>query len=143
MGSGFLLYRIVTNLELLPSTGYNELMKSFSAVLLASTLLLAGCGDKKTNQPAATNAASSGNSVLTAPVDYLDAVARSKINAEKTIDTVSLNNAIQMFRVEEGRNPKSLDELVTEKIIPRLPAAPYGMKIVYDATNGTVKVVKE
>jgi hypothetical protein len=118
-------------------------MKSLPVLLLVSAFFLAGCGDKKSNPPAATNAASSGSSVLTAPVDYLDAVARSKITAEKTVDTVSLNNAIQMFSVEHGRNPKSLDELVTEKVIPRLPAAPYGMKIVYDAKTGTVQVVKE
>lgn len=118
-------------------------MKSLPVLFLVSAFFLAGCGDQKTNQPAATNAASSGSSVLTAPVDYLDAVARAKITAEKTVDTVSLNNAIQMFRVEQGRNPKSLDELVTEKVIPRLPAAPYGMKITYDPATGTVKVVKE
>lgn len=118
-------------------------MKSLPVLLLVSAFFLAGCGDQQTKQPAATNAASSGSSVLTAPVDYLDAVARAKITAEKTVDTVSLNNAIQMFSVEKGRYPKSLNELVTEKVIPRLPTAPYGMKLVYDATNGTVKVVKE
>ncbi len=117
-------------------------MKSLLTLLLVSAFFLAGCGDQKSNPPVATNASSSG-SVLTAPVDYLDAVARAKLTSEKTIDTVSLNNAIQMFSVEKGRYPKSLDELVTEKVIPRLPAAPYGMKLVYDATTGTVKVVKE
>ena len=118
-------------------------MKSLPALLLASAFFLVGCGEKQTNQPATTNAASTGSSVLTAPVDYLDAVARAKITAEKTVDIASLNNAIQMFRVEQGRNPKSLEELVTEKVILRLPAAPYGMKIVYDTNSGTVKVVKQ
>jgi hypothetical protein len=106
-------------------------------------VFLAGCSDKQNSPSATTNAASSGGSVLTAPVDYLDAVARAKTTAEKTVDTVSLNNAIQMFRVEQGRNPTSLDELVKEKVIPRLPTAPYGMKIVYDTNSGTVKVVKQ
>ena len=48
-----------------------------------------------------------------------------------------------MFNVEKGRNPKDLDELVTEKYLPKLPAAPYGMKLVYDAAAGKVKVVKQ
>ena len=61
--------------------------------------------------------------------------------AEKTIDTVALNQAVQQFNVTEGRYPKDLNELVTEKYLPRLPEAPYGMKIVYDANTGTVKVV--
>ncbi len=104
---------------------------------------VAGCGEKKNAPPAGTNTASSESSPLTAPVDYLGAVAKAKQTAEKTVDIASLNQAIQMFRVEQGRNPKDLNELVAEKNIPRLPEAPYGMKIVYDAASGTVKVVPD
>jgi uncharacterized lipoprotein YehR (DUF1307 family) len=118
-------------------------MKFLPVLLLVSVFFLAGCGDKQKNQPTTTNAPSSGSSALTAPVDYLDAIVRAKTTAEKTVDTVSLQNAIQMFSVEKGRYPKTLDELVTSKVIPSLPAAPYGMKLVYDANTGTVKVVKE
>jgi hypothetical protein len=143
MGLGFLLSRMLSDLELCLSTSYNEYMKLLPVLVLVMAFFLAGCGDKQTNKPAATNAASSGSSALTAPVDYLDAIVRAKTTAEKTVDTVSLQNAIQMFSVEKGRYPKTLDELVTEKVIPRVPAAPYGMKLVYDANTGTVKVVKE
>src|SRR6187549_2940709 len=115
--------------------GYDYIMNFLPVILLVSAFFLAGCSDKQNSPSATTNAASSGGSVLTAPVDYLDAVARAKTTAEKTVDTVSLNNAIQMFRVEQGRNPTSLDELVKEKVIPRLPTAPYGMKIVYDTNS--------
>ena len=59
------------------------------------------------------------------------------------MDTTSLNQAIQLFNVENGRNPKDLNELVEEKFIPKIPAAPYGMKLEYDATAGKVKVVKQ
>jgi hypothetical protein len=45
--------------------------------------------------------------------------------------------------VDQGRYPKDLNELVSEKFIPRIPDAPAGMKIVYDANAGTVKVVKQ
>ena len=38
---------------------------------------------------------------------------------EKTVDTASINNALQLFAVEEGRIPGSLDELVQKKIIPQ------------------------
>ena len=48
-----------------------------------------------------------------------------------------------MFNVEQGRNPKDLNELVEKKFIPRLPAAPTGMKLEYDATAGKVTVVKQ
>ena len=79
--------------------------------------------------------------LLTAPVDYLGAVAKAKKSAEKTVETVSLNQAIQQFSAAEGRYPKDLNELVTEKYLPKLPDPPYGMKIVYDAAKGEVKVV--
>jgi hypothetical protein len=81
--------------------------------------------------------------VLTAPVDYLGALAKGKQVAEKTIDTSSLNNAIQLFNATEGRNPKDLNELVESKFIRELPQAPYGMKLVYDADTGRVTVVKQ
>src|SRR6185295_10680146 len=100
-------------------------------------LLLAGCGDKP-NQPAQkTNTDSSGNP-LTAPVDYLSAVAKAQQTAVKTVDVTSLNKAIEMFNVDKGRFPKTLDELVAEKFIPEIPKPPYGTKIVYDADAGKV-----
>jgi hypothetical protein len=113
-------------------------------VFFAATLLLAGCGEKS-GKPAgpSTNAASSGSSPLTAPADYLGAVGKSQQSAVKTIDTASLSQAIQLFNVDQGRNPKDLNELVQQKYIPKIPEAPYGMKIVYDAGSGAVKVVKQ
>ena len=46
-----------------------------------------------------------------------------------------------MFNVEKGRNPKDLNELVRRSSFPKIPAAPYGMKLEYDAAAGKVKVV--
>ena len=80
---------------------------------------------------------------MTAPVDYLRAAGKAQQSAVKTVDTSSLNRAIQMFNVDQGRNPKDLNELVEGKYLPRIPDAPYGMKLVYDANTGTVKVVKK
>lgn len=45
--------------------------------------------------------------------------------------------------MEEGHYPKDLNELVELKYIPKIPAVPYGMKLVYDASSGQVKVVKQ
>jgi curli biogenesis system outer membrane secretion channel CsgG len=118
-------------------------MKFLPVLAALIALALTGCGENKNAPGAGTNTASSESSPLTAPVDYLGAVVKAKQTAEKTVDTASLNQAIQMFRVEQGRNPKDLNELVTEKTIPRIPDAPYGMKLVYDAASGTVKVVPD
>mgnify|MGYP002260746083 CR=1 FL=1 len=84
-----------------------------------------------------------GGNPLTAPVDYLAAVGKGKIQAEKTLDTVGLNQAIQMFNVQEDRYPKDLNELVSKKYLRVLPEPPYGMQIVYDQKTGTAKVVKK
>src|SRR5882672_8502535 len=107
-------------------------------------LLLVGCGDKSSKPAQTTNApAASGGSVLTAPVDYLGALDRAQKTATKTVDTAAINQAIQLFQVDKGRNPKDLKELVDEKFLPRIPDAPYGYKIIYDANAGVVKVVKQ
>ena len=129
-------------------------MKTFSFLLLslAAGLLLAGCGSSDSSKSAqttnttnmTTNATpnyASGNP-LTAPVDYLGAVAQAKKYSEKQIDLAYINHAIQLFSAQEGRLPKDLKELMPN-YIGEIPRAPYGSKIVYDASSGTVKVVKQ
>ena len=117
-------------------------MKIFLPLCIALSLVAPGCGDSSNQKTQTTNSAS-GGSLITAPVDYLSALAKAKKNTEKTVDTIALNQAIQMFEVQEGRNPKDLNELVEKKVIRVIPEAPYGSKIVYDAASGTVKVVKQ
>jgi hypothetical protein len=121
---------------------YNQLMKTPVFLPLLASLLLVGCGEKSDKPQTATNAASSGSSPLSAPADYVGALSKAKQSAVKTVDVTSLNQAIQLFNVDKGRNPKDLNELVTEKFIPTIPDAPYGMKLEYDASSGKVSVVK-
>jgi hypothetical protein len=127
-------------------------MNKSTSVLVALGLFLAGCGEKSTStsqspsqSPApagATNADSSGNP-LNAPADYLSGLAKGHQNAMKTVDTTSLDKAIQLFNVDQGRNPKDLQELVAKKYIPKIPDTPFGTKLVYDAGAGEVKIVKQ
>src|SRR6266480_2258630 len=111
-------------------------MKKVLLLLVLGGLALAGCSKKETKSTSsATNENYSSGNPVTAPVDYLGALAKAKKSSEKTIDTVTLNQAVQQFNVAEGRYPKDLNELITEKYMPRLPEPPYGMKIVYDANT--------
>lgn len=118
-------------------------MKRAFYLSLAASLALVGCG-KQSGQPGpATNGTAGASSPLSAPADYVGALGKAQQTAVKTVDTTSLNQAIQMFNVDQGRNPKDLNELVEKKFIPKLPETPRGMKLDYDAAAGKVKGVKE
>ncbi len=121
-------------------------MKIHNSILMtAAVALLAGCGEKKNDQAAApTNAAPNYNSgnPITAPVDYLGAVVQAKKYSEKQIDLAYVNQAIQTFQAGEGHLPKDLQEMVPN-YLAKVPQAPLGYKIIYDATAGVVKVVKQ
>jgi len=117
-------------------------MKISIAILFAAAteLLLTGCGDNASKKTA--QAVSAVSNVVDAPLNYVGAVVQAQKHSEKVIDVSYISQAIQMFQAGEGRLPKSLDELVPN-YLGKIPAAPYGYKIVYDATNGTVGVVQQ
>lgn len=117
-------------------------MKHVGFLLLITGLLLSACKKEQPN-PAPTNASASTGNPLTAPVDYLGAAAKAKRTAEKTVDTVALNQAIQLFYAQEGRYPKSLSELVGPNYLSKLPQPPPGMKFDYNPTTGQLKAVPE
>jgi hypothetical protein len=121
-------------------------MKShLSLILLAVGLIAAGCDKKPTApapQPSTPPKQESGNPI-TAPLDYIGAVVKAQDVAIKKIDVASIQNNINLFNAQEGRYPKDLNELVTEKYMPKLPAVPRGMKLDYDAASGKVSVVKQ
>ena len=118
-------------------------MKRSFCLSLAASLVLIGCGESSNQPGPATNTAAGGSSPLNAPADYVGALGKAQQTAVKTVDTTSLNQAIQMFNVDQGHNPKDLNELVEKKFIPKLPEAPRGMKLDYDAAAGKVKVVPQ
>ena len=114
-------------------------MKIFLLLLLALAVVGTGCGDDKAKAP---EKAGAGNP-LNAGNDYLNVLNKAKKSAEKTVDLTVLNTAINQFKTEEGRFPLELVELMRQSYIRSIPDAPYGMKIVYNPTNGTVAVVKQ
>lgn len=118
-------------------------MKTLLSILAVCVAVsLVSCSKESSPQIQSTNAPTS-STTPDAPGGYLGGLAKGQQNAVKTVDTASLNQAIQLFHVDKGRFPKDLNELVAEKFIPKIPDAPVGMKIVYDAGSGTVKVVKQ
>lgn len=115
-------------------------MKAATAGVLGLLLVL-GCDAKKSAPPASTNSAATSGNPLTAPVDYLGAVGKAQKKAANTTDLITVQQAIRAFEVGEERAPASLNELVTEGYLPRLPAAPKGLAWAYDPAGRKVTLV--
>jgi uncharacterized lipoprotein YajG len=115
-------------------------MKILPVFLIAATLLLAGCGEKAAQKT--TQAVNAVSNVVDAPLNYVGAVVQAQKHAENVIDVSYINQDIQMFNASEGRYPKDLQELIPN-YLGKMPAVPYGYKLDYDATAGTVKVVPQ
>jgi len=106
----------------------------FTPHLLAAACALtltSSCGDKSSAPATSTNAADINNPLVNA-----------KRVADKTIDVSYLNQALQLFNVQEGRYPKTLEEL-TPKYVAQLPTPPLGYKINYDPVKGEATVVRQ
>jgi hypothetical protein len=117
-------------------------LPAYSALTsLAAALVLAGCGNGQGGS-SQTNSASAGAAPAPAG-NYLDTLANSRDRAVKVIDTAALTQAVQMFNATEGRFPKDLNELVTNKLIAEIPMTPRGKKLDYNPTTGEVKLVDE
>jgi len=109
----------------------------YGLIVLAGALVGGGCGKEQTPPPSSTPAQSASGG------GYLGALAKGHQVAVKGIDTASLNQAVQLFNAQEGRLPTNLDELVAKQYLGKLPDAPAGMKLNYDATQGKVTVVPQ
>jgi hypothetical protein len=133
------------------------------ALLLVAGLVLTGCGKSETTSTESTTTTPARPAAPTAPAEpattvqpapaaapaaparsgYVGAMVMAQQAAVKTVDVTSLNQAIQLFNVQEGRFPNDLNELVTKQYIGKLPAAPVGMKLVYDANQGKVTTARQ
>jgi hypothetical protein len=110
---------------------------------LLVSLVLSGCGKKDNPPPPAPKVSATPAPAPAGDGGYVGAMLKAQQSAIKTVDLASLNNAIQQFNVTEGRNPKDLDELVSTHYMPRIPAAPVGMKLVYDEKEGKVTTASQ
>ena len=116
---------------------------------LALSAMLVACGGssestkkgKEKKKPEKEETASSDDdNPLLAPVNYVGAVGKAKKTSEKRLNLANVQNAIKQFHAVEGRYPKSLGELVKEGYYSKLPAAPRGMRYVYNPKTGQVGV---
>jgi len=115
-------------------------MKTFNLffILPVALILTAGCGDS--SKPGTS--ANTVSNLVDAPLNYVGAVVQAQKYSEKQIDLAYVNQAIQQFQAGEGRTPTNLQEMIPT-YLGKMPEAPFGYKIVYDATAGAIKVVKQ
>jgi hypothetical protein len=108
-------------------------------IFTVAAMFLAGCGDSSKKATQAYNAVSN---VVDAPLNYIGAVGQAQKYSEKQIDLAYVNEAIQQFNAGEGHYPTNLQEMIPN-YLGKMPQAPFGYKISYDPTSGTISVVKE
>jgi len=120
-------------------------MKAFSLVSIGLAAFLVGCD--KSNPPSTATPPATGTAQNSAtqqkPLDVGGQIVQAKKGSDAKIDTVALSSAIQQFNIGEGHYPKDLNELVQKQYIPKIPDPPYGYKIDYNATDGSVKVAPQ
>ncbi len=115
----------------------------FAALVVA----LVGCSkSNEPSQPATASAPTPANtnqpqSAGQALEQYGHTLATAKTTAQRKVDTITVDRAIQAFQADRGQNPQSLDELIKEGFLPKLPELPAGMKYNYDPQKGEVTVV--
>ncbi len=111
--------------------------------LVATSLVLTGCPEKRrpAGSPAAKPAPSTPAKTAQGPLaDYAKNLSDSEKKATEVAGLSELNKAVQQFNVIEGRYPRTLDELVASRYLPKIPGAPRGKRFIYNPKSGDVTV---
>ncbi len=119
--------------------------------LVAASLVLTGCPEKRrpAGSPAAKPAPGAPAKQADAAkptgaqgplADYAKNLSDSEKKATEVAGLSELNKAVQQFNVIEGRYPRTLDELVASRYLPKIPVAPRGKRFIYNPKAGEVTV---
>ena len=106
-------------------------------------VVFAGCSADKpepVTDEAAEKTEEIGSNPLLAPVEYLGATARAKTSSQAKIALAPIQQAIQMYQVENGSFPPNLNALVQGGQIRALPTLPQGSTYQYNPSTGAVTV---
>lgn len=101
-----------------------------SASVVAACLLSTGCG----------GSSSSGNKPRNIGDEYVRGVLTQRSHAQSIVGVAAFNQAIQLFHVQHGRYPASLQELKEKGFMHQIPAPPPGKEFAYDPSSGRVTV---
>ncbi len=111
-------------------------VRKLSILCLLATMM-AACGGS--DESGSTGEAVS--EAISAPADYVGAVAQAGRKSETVLALTQIQRAIQTYQAEEGKLPFNMDELVESGHLVRLPELPSGMKLSYDRSTGEVDII--
>jgi len=69
---------------------------------------------------------------------YGHTLAKAKNKALSQTDLISVDRAVQSYQAAQGKIPDSLDDLIKEGFLSKLPDLPKGKKYVYNPKTGEV-----
>jgi hypothetical protein len=119
----------------------HRIVKALTVLPLMAGVLFAGCQKEESKDSKPAPSSTSGGNPVTAPVDYLGAVAKAHKIASTKVAGAGLEQTIKIFYAQEGRYPKDLNELVRPEYLNAIPPPPAGMKYNYNPKDGVLKVV--
>ncbi|MCM8803898.1 MAG: hypothetical protein NC833_01425 [Candidatus Omnitrophica bacterium] len=103
-------------------------MRKILIVLILCLFILSGCNKKKKEE----------SSPLKVPLKYRRAMRKTTKILKAMDDILYLKNKINTFKIQEGRYPKSLEELVEKGYIEKLPSPPEEIEFIYDPKTGSI-----
>lgn len=112
-------------------------MTKLPVVAMMCTLMVVGCSDSSSSTGKKATAADAN------PANYVRGALDAGMNAKATVGAIGLERAIQLYRIKEGKNPSTLQDLVKKGHLPSIPPAPAGRAYQYNAKTGKVKVVSK
>ena len=107
-------------------------------LILCCTLTLLGCGGRSQEPSSETHAEASP---LTAPLDYIGSVDQASQQATQSLALSQVRQALEQFRILEGRLPEQLEELVEAGLLASIPRNERGGRLSYHPKEGLVKWV--
>ena len=125
-------------------------MRNSRWVLLAGALSLGlvavGCSHKKNAATTADPAAHpAGPAAASAPVAPAPAASPEQVRVDREADfqTRDLQLSVDAYQKIYKRKPASLEQLVSERFLASLPAAPPGKRFTLDPATARVSVVPQ
>lgn len=86
----------------------------------------------------ATNQGQSAGQIIE---QYGHTLATARQKALLKTSFMSVHQAIQAYEASKGEHPSSLDDLIKDGILPRLPELPKGKRYNYNAQTGQLAIV--